>query len=92
MNIDDLLLCPICKNIPADERQNFINELNINVKTFKKGAWIAQQGDKVHALYVLLKGSVKAEMMSESGAVLNVETIQAPNPLAPAFLFAENNR
>jgi CRP-like cAMP-binding protein len=39
-----------------------------------------------------LKGSVKAEMISNSGAVLNIEIIDAPKPLASAFLFAENNR
>ena len=92
MDIDDLLLCPICRNIPADERKNFINELKFKVKCFKKGELIAQQGDRVNALYILTKGSVKAEMVSEAGTVLNIETIKAPNPLASAFLFAENNR
>jgi len=91
MTPNDLLLCPICKNIPVNERENFLDELNIKTKTFKKGEWIAQQGDTVKSLYILTKGSVKAEMLSESGTVLNIETIQAPNPLAPAFLFAENN-
>lgn len=92
MNTDDLLLCPICSNIPVYEQENFLDELEIKTKTFKKGEWIAQQGDTVKALYILLKGSVKAEMLSESGSVLNIETIHAPNPLAPAFLFAENNQ
>jgi len=92
MNIDDLLSCPICKNIPVHERERFLDELKIKTKTFKRGEWIAQQGDTVNALYILLKGSVKAEMFSESGTILNIETIYAPQPLAPAFLFAENNR
>jgi len=92
MNIDDLLLCPICQNIPVHERERFLDALKIKTKTFKKGEWIAQQGDTVNALYILLKGSVKAEMFSESGTILNIETIHAPQPLAPAFLFAENNR
>jgi len=70
----------------------FLNELRFSSKVLKKGEWIAKQGDIVKALYILLKGSVKAEMISESGAVLNIETIHAPNPLAPAFLFAENNK
>jgi len=91
MNTGDLFLCPICKNIPVNERENFINELNFKTKFFKKGEQIANQGDVVKSLYILLKGSVKAEMISESGTVLNIETIFAPNPLAPAFLFAENN-
>jgi CRP-like cAMP-binding protein len=92
MNTNDLLSCPICRNIPAHERESFLEELNVKTKSFKKGEWIAQQGDTVKALYILLKGSAKAEMLSESGTVLNIETIHAPNPLAPAFLFAENNK
>ena len=92
MNIDDLLLCPICGNIPENERETFLDALHFKTKSFKKGEWIAQQGDIVKALYIFLKGSVKAEMISEAGTVLNIETIHAPNPLAPAFLFAENNK
>ena len=92
MNSDNLFLCPICRNIPANEREDFLNELIYKTKYYKKGEWIAQQGDAVTALYILLIGSVKAEMISASGTVLNIETIHAPNPLAPAFLFAENNR
>ena len=90
MDIDDLILCPICKSIPVNEREDFLRSLKYNTKSFKKGELIAQQGDPVKSLYILLKGSVKAEMTSESGDVLNIETIHAPNPLAPAFLFAEN--
>ena len=92
MDSDKLLLCPICGNIPVNERESFLNELNFRTKNFKKGEWIAQQGDTVNALHILLKGSVKAEMVSEAGTVLNIETIHAPKPLAPAFLFAENNQ
>ena len=92
MNIDDLFLCPICRNVPVHERENFLHELKFKTRFFKKGEWIAQQGDTVTALYILFKGSVKAEMISESGTVLKIETIHAPNPLASAFLFAENNQ
>ena len=92
MNINVLSLCPICKNIPVNEREDFLNELNFKIKSFKKGEWIAQQGDVVKYLYILLKGSVKAEMISDAGTVLNIETIFAPKPLASAFLFAENNQ
>jgi CRP-like cAMP-binding protein len=92
MDSDDLFLCPICKKIPVNERETFLETLDFKTKFFKKGEWIAQQGDTVTALYILLKGSVKAEMVSEAGTVLNIETIHAPNPLAPAFLFSENNK
>jgi CRP-like cAMP-binding protein len=92
MDIDHLILCPICKNIPVHERENFLDALKFKTKSFRKGEWIARQGDTVNSLYILSKGSVKAEMLSVSGTVLNVEIIQAPQPLAPAFLFAENNQ
>lgn len=92
MNVDNLFLCPICRYIPVFEQEKFLNELKFKTKHFKKGEIIASQGDTVQSMYILLKGSVKAEMISVSGTVLNVEVIHAPNPLAPAFLFAENNR
>ena len=90
--MNDLLLCPICRNIPVADREQFLNELNFRTKRFDKGEWIAQQGDTVTALYILFKGSAKAEMISVSGTVLHVETIHAPSPLASAFLFSENNQ
>ena len=92
MSIFDLFLCPICKNIPSQERNDFIEQLNFKKKSFGKGELVARQGDVVDALYLLLSGSVKTEMISDSGMALNIETIKGPNPLAPAFLFAENNR
>ena len=91
MNIEKLFLCPIWKNIPDYQREHFLNGLHYNIKRYKKDNFIAYQGDVVDALYVLLEGSVKTEMISDSGAVMNIETIHAPNPLASAFLFAENN-
>lgn len=88
----DLSLCPICKNIPVEEQEDFIEQLNCIQKVFRKGDVIARQGDVCKYLYLLTKGSVKTEMIAEDGNLLNIETILAPHPLAPAFLFAQNNR
>jgi len=92
MDTNDLFSCPICNNIPLNEREDFIQGLEYRTKYFKKGEFIATQDDSVDSLMLLLKGSVKTEMISESGTILSIETIRAPNPLAPAFLFAEKNR
>lgn len=89
MNIEQ---CPICGNIPEDQRDSFLASLNVLSKSFKKGDYIARQGDVVGSLYMLHKGQVKTEMITESGGVLLVEIIAAPRPLASAFLFAGNNR
>ena len=92
ININKLFSCPIWKNIPQNQREEFLKGFYYNVKHYRKDDFIAYQGDTVDALYMLLEGSVKTEMILESGTVMNIETIEAPNPLAPAFLFAENNR
>lgn len=89
MNIE---LCPIYGNIPENEREQFYQLLHATTKSYVKGDLIARQGDTVDSLYMLSKGSVKTEMITESGGILSVETIVSPRPLAPAFLFAENNR
>ena len=84
--------CPIFGNLSEPAREALYHQLKAVTKTYAKDAFIAHQGDTVHSLYLLSKGSVKTEMITESGGVLAVEIITAPRPLAPAFLFAENNR
>ena len=92
MNIDRLFSCPIWENIPEYQREDFLQGLHYNIRRYRKDDFIACQGDTVDALYVLLDGSVKTEMILDSGMAMSIESIDAPNPLAPAFLFAENNR
>ena len=91
ITIDKLFSCPIWGNIPENQQEEFLSGFQYNIKRFRKGDFIAYLGDIVDALYMLLEGSVKTEMILESGMVMNIETIEAPNPLAPAFLFAQNN-
>jgi CRP/FNR family transcriptional regulator, dissimilatory nitrate respiration regulator len=92
MSTIDLSRCPICHNIPAEEQEAFIEQLHCIQKTYQKGEWVFHQGELCKYLYLLTKGTVKAEMMAEDGTSLTIEMIHAPHPLAPAFLFAENNR
>jgi len=92
MDINDLFLCPVCMNIPVNEREKFLDEITYKTNFFRKGECIAQQGCTVNALYILLKGSTQTEIISDSGTVLNMEIVKAPNLLAPALLFAANNR
>lgn len=75
-----------------DENDSFPSDLKHNIKAFKKNELIFRQGDVCDALHILIKGSVKTEMITENGNLLGVEIINAPRPLAPAFLFSNNNR
>ena len=62
------------------------------IKSYIKGEYIACQGDRIAHLYILSKGKVKTEIVSDSGLTVSVEEITAPYPLAAAFIFADNNR
>ena len=88
----NLSLCPICGKLSEEEQTALFSSLDYSTRSFKKGDWVARQGDALSSLYLLSKGRVKTEMITESGTILEVETLSAPTPLASAFLFAENNR
>ncbi len=66
--------------------------VSCSLYSYRKGDVIARQEDLCKGLYILYKGSVVAEMISESGRVIRIEEIGAIKPLAPAFIFAGENR
>ena len=70
----------------------FPDDLVFTTKEYPKNTLIFRQGDVCDALYLLVSGEVRAEMITEKGDLLHIENIAAPRPLAPAFLFANNNR
>lgn len=86
-----MVLCPICGGIPESERREFLGGLGIKVRRYAKGETVARQGSVVRSLYILSKGSVGTRMMFGDGTTMGMTTIKAPNPLAPAFLFATDN-
>jgi CRP-like cAMP-binding protein len=87
----DLSECPVCSQIKIDDEDQFLKNLKCEISTYTKNDVIVRQGDVCNALYVLTFGSVKTEMITENGNILGIEIIKAPRPLAPAFLFSDNN-
>lgn len=77
---------------PNDDKDLFPSDLKYTIKAYPKNIRIFSQGDLCDALYVLISGSVKTEMITENGNLLGIEIISSPRPLAPAFLFSDNNR
>ena len=91
-NLDLLFFCTLCKEKPAEEIAKIKCTIPHAVKRYKKGEYVAFQGDDITYLYMLTKGRVKTEIVSDPGLTLHIEEIKAPYPLAAAFLFADNNR
>ena len=62
------------------------------IKSYSRNVLIAQAGDEVRFLHILLQGTVKGEMVDYTGKVIKIEDISPTRPLAPAFLFGKQNR
>jgi len=82
---------PINSNPGIENPVDFLSDLKYTVKAYPKNKLIIHQGDLCDAWYMLMQGSVKTEMITDNGSLLGIEIIKAPRPLAPAFLFSDNN-
>lgn len=82
-----LMRTPLFKDLDAEQLDQLFSQLHIGSVEFVKGDIIAMQDEPINSLIILLKGSVKAEMLSPSGKFVKVEDIYAPNPLAILFVF-----
>lgn len=76
----------------SDEIENIFRRISYSVKSYKKGQTIAQRGEEVKSLLIVVDGVVKGEMVDFSGKILKVEEIQASQPLAHAVIFSDANK
>ncbi|MCU4173519.1 Crp/Fnr family transcriptional regulator [Carboxylicivirga sp. N1Y90] len=83
--------CPLFKGINNEELSFLLKDIHYQIKKYQKGQMIAQAGDECNSLMIMLKGSVKGEMMDPSGKSIKIEDIEPPKPLAIAFIFGQNN-
>lgn len=91
-NLDLLFFCTMCREKPPEEIAKIKCTIPHSIKKYKKKEYLVYQGDEVGYLYMLTKGRVKTEIVSNPGLILHIEEIKAPYPLTAAFLFADNNR
>jgi CRP-like cAMP-binding protein len=82
---------PLFKGLPPLKIEEVLKKVPHRFIKHKKGNVIALRGDTCERLLVLVIGSVRGEMMDLNGKTIEVETISAPRPLAPAFIFGDNN-
>ncbi|MDR2233412.1 MAG: Crp/Fnr family transcriptional regulator [Tannerella sp.] len=91
MDRDVLFFCSFCRHKSAEDLSMMSCSIENVARTYKREEYIAYQGDTVSSMYMLLKGTVKTEIVSDTGMTLSVELIDAPYPLAAAFLFADDH-
>jgi CRP-like cAMP-binding protein len=84
--------CTLFQGMSYDEINSVLSGHLGRVKSYSGGTLIAQAGDEVRFLHIILQGSVKGEMIDFTGKVIKIEDIFPVRPLAPAFLFGHQNR
>ena len=92
MNAIQLLQLPLFQGISEAAARQLLAEAPNSVRRYKEGDFIARQGDHCRSLYILCTGNVRAQMENAEGKQVTIDRISAPEVLAPAFIFASENR
>jgi CRP-like cAMP-binding protein len=86
MDYNQLAICPLFKGVTTGEIESLLSVVPYKTRKYKSGALIAQSGETVNSLMIVTSGTVKAEMVDDSGKVIKIEDIPAPGSLATAFI------
>ena len=92
INYQLIALCPVFRGISENETKVLLGKIHYQIKSFGKDEIVVVAGEPVTNLYIIMSGSVKGEMIDYSGKTIKIEDIEAPKPLATAFLFGNENR
>jgi CRP-like cAMP-binding protein len=87
-----LSLCPVFRGISEAEAERLLSDIHFQIKRYNKDEVIVLAGEQVKDLLIVLSGTVRGEMIDYSGKTVKIEDIEAPKPLAAAFLFGKENR
>jgi CRP-like cAMP-binding protein len=83
---------PLFNGLSDEEVERIFEVIPHSIRRYKAGSLIAQGGEQVTSLKIVISGIVKGEMVDYSGRVIKIEDIPAPGALAPAFIFGARNR
>ena len=87
-----LMESPLFRGLRAGQIEELLSRITFRIRKYEGGEVIAYSGDVMGSQPVIIKGSVKGEMIDFAGRVIKIEDIESPRPLAPAILFGKNNK
>jgi CRP-like cAMP-binding protein len=92
MDYSLLANAPLFRSLTPGDIENLLAVVPHRTRKFNAGTLIAQSGEIVDSLRIVISGVVKGEMVDYAGRVIKIEDIPAPGALASAFLFGQKNR
>lgn len=92
MDINVISGCDLFKDVGRESIENLLMDSPNRMTEYKKGEIIALQGSPCRSIYILCEGKVTAKMAGSEGKELSIDHIEAPEVLAPAFVFSSENK
>jgi CRP-like cAMP-binding protein len=92
MDYSLLSSAPLFKGLTPPEVVSILSGIHHRIRKFETGTVLFQSGETVNSLIVVIKGTLKGEMVDYTGKVIKIEDITAPRAIAPAFIFGKQNR
>lgn len=85
--------CPLFSGLGAEQIEQMLFETpNCDVRDYKNGEVIARRGTVYSGLMIILAGAAEGTMVDASDSSVHIDALEAPNLIAPAFLFGGYNR
>ena len=81
----------VFNNIDEDTIKDILEKTKYEIKKYSPNESIAFRGDEVKGLYIILKGALTTEMLTEEGNVIKIEELVPSDVIASAFVFGKKN-
>ena len=81
----------VFSKIQSEDIKKILEEIKYEIKTYSPNEQMAFRGDEVKGLYVILKGTLSTEMLTEAGNVIKIEELVKSDVIASAFIFGSKN-
>jgi len=89
--LNELSKTNIFSGTSPGELEKLLQGKPFRLKDYQREQYVAYCQDVCNDLLILVKGTVRGEMSDFSGRKLKIEDINAPRPLAAAFVFGREN-
>lgn len=84
--------CPLFRNLSHSEHLSFLEKYEDTKWEVTKGEIIVRQGDTINSILLLMRGTVRTQMITKEGNIVEIEMLEAIMPLAPSFIYANESK